>query len=81
MAGTPIVTKQLGALEVTVAANFEQWKKDRKQAKREAEQMGKDMGEPMDAEMEGELDRMEAGELPGDGDADDTFGDDFAGVD
>ena len=43
--------------------------------------MSKDMGEPLDAEMEGELERMEAGELPGDGDADDAFGDDFAGVD
>ena len=43
--------------------------------------MSKDMGEPLDAETEGELERMEAGELPGDGDADDTFGDDFAGVD
>ena len=43
--------------------------------------MSKDMGEPLDAEMEGELERMEAGELPGDGDADDAIGDDFAGVD
>lgn len=43
--------------------------------------MSKDMGEPMDAEMEGELERMEAGELADEADADDTFGDDFAGVD
>ncbi len=43
--------------------------------------MSKDMGEPLDVAMEGELERMEAGELPGDGDADDAFGDDFAGVD
>lgn len=43
--------------------------------------MSKEMGEPLDAETEGELDRMEAGELPGDGEADDAFGDDFAGVD
>ncbi len=43
--------------------------------------MSKDMGEPLDADMEGELERMEAGELPGDGDADDAFGDDAAGVD
>jgi len=43
--------------------------------------MSKDMGEPLDASMEGELERMEAGELPGEGDADDAFGDDAAGVD
>ena len=43
--------------------------------------MSKDMGEPLDADMEGELERMEAGELPDDGGADDAFGDDVAGVD
>ena len=43
--------------------------------------MSKDMGEPLDAEMEGELEHMEAGEHPSDGEADDGFGDDFAGVD
>lgn len=43
--------------------------------------MSKEMGEPLDADMEGELERMEAGELPDDGDADDGFGDDFSGVD
>ena len=43
--------------------------------------MSQDMGEPLDAETEGELERMEAGELPGDGDEDDAFGDDLAGVD
>ena len=43
--------------------------------------MSKEMGEPLDADMEGELERMEAGELPSDGDPDDGFGDDFTGVD
>ena len=42
--------------------------------------MSRDMGEPLDAEMEADLDRMEAGEMPDDGIADDPE-EDFAGVD
>lgn len=42
--------------------------------------MSRDMGEPLDAEMEADLDRMEAGEMPDDGMADDPD-EDFAGVD
>ncbi len=42
--------------------------------------MSRDMGEPLDAEMEADLDRMEAGEMPDDGPADEPE-EDFAGVD
>ena len=42
--------------------------------------MSRQMGEPLDAEMEADLDRMEAGEMPDDGLADDAE-EDFAGVD
>jgi putative FmdB family regulatory protein len=38
--------------------------------------MSREMGEPLDAEMEGELERLEAGEMPGE-DADDAPDDDL----
>ncbi|MEX1195821.1 MAG: zinc ribbon domain-containing protein [Dehalococcoidia bacterium] len=43
--------------------------------------MSRDTGEPLDAEMEGQLDRMEAGEMPDEGDSGDDLDDGFAGVD
>lgn len=44
--------------------------------------MSREMGEPLDAGMESDLERMEAGDLPGDDlDSGESFEDDFASVD
>jgi hypothetical protein len=44
--------------------------------------MSRQMGEPLDSEMEADLERMEAGETPGDfEDGSDSFEEDFAGAD
>ena len=44
--------------------------------------MSRQMGEPLDSEMEADLERMEAGETPGDyDDGSDSLEEDFAGAD
>jgi hypothetical protein len=67
-------------LDESALAGFDE--NDPKSMAKYIRKMSHDMGEPLDAEMEHDLERMEAGELPGDdaGEAD-SPGDGFASVD